>query len=388
MNMASLTCCVCASALGDPLFVSPSEIGLTSLCEPRAGRIRVWACAHCGHLQNEPLADTEKYYDSAYRISLDHDEEDQIYEAVNGRVVFRTEHQANVLLDVLPLKQGTAILDYGCAKAATLRMVAQRRSDIEIHLFDVSEMYLDHWQRFVTRERCATYQTPAAWQHKFDMVTSFFALEHIPDPLASVRKISDLLNEDGIFYTVVPDTFGNPVDFLVLDHVNHFTITSLHKLLERAGFHEIAIDNHSHRGALVASAKKRGTTSSQPPVAPVLQQAEGLARYWSGLIERLRTAQAAAQGMPAAIYGSGVYGSYIASSLLHLEEVECFLDRSPFQQGKTLFGKPVLAPEALPEHIKTLYVGLNPAIARKAMAELPWLGERNMHLIFLDDTNA
>ena len=383
MTASSMTCCVCASPLGDPLFVSLSEISLTSLCEPRAGRIRVWACQHCGHLRNEPLADTATYYDCAYRISLDHEDEDQIYEVIDGRTVFRTQHQARILLDAFPIKPGAQVLDYGCAKASTLQIVAAQRSDLEIHLFDVSEMYLAHWQRFVAPERCATYETPAAWQRKFDVVTSFFALEHIPEPLASVENIAALMNEDGIFYTVVPDTFGNPADFLVLDHVNHFTKPSLHTLLERAGFREITIDDRSHRGALVAIAKKRGIASTRPPVALALEQGGKLANYWSSLTTRLHAAEAAAPAAPAAIYGSGVYGSYIATSLVDLGRVECFLDRSRFQQGKVLFDKPVLAPEALPDHIKTVYIGLNPAIARQAMAELPWLAERDVRLIFL-----
>ena len=89
-----------------------------------------------------------------------------------------------------------------------------------------------------------------------------------------------------------------------------------------------------------------------------------------------------------AIYGSGFYGAWIASTLDRLEPLRCFLDRSPFQQGKTVFDRPVLAPEALPADVSTVFVGLNPKIARAVMAEQDWVRERDVSLVFLDEAMA
>ena len=79
-----MRCNVCDSPLGEPIFSSRSDIALTSLCERRTGRVRVWSCTHCGHLLGQPLVATEAYYASDYRILLDHDEEDEIYEMGDG----------------------------------------------------------------------------------------------------------------------------------------------------------------------------------------------------------------------------------------------------------------------------------------------------------------
>lgn len=378
-------CNVCRSPLDEPLYDSGSDVALTSLCEQRAGRTRVWSCTACGHLRGEALPDNDSYYESGYRILLDQDDEDQIYEVRGDRIVYRTDHQVDTLLSKLDLPECALLLDYGCAKASTPARLVGRRPDLQVHLFDVSAMYTGHWDRFVAPERRAMHLTPPDWAARFDVVTSFFALEHIPDPGDTVAKVAKLLQPGGVFYGIVPDTFGNVADFVVIDHVNHFTASSLHTLLRQAGFESIEVDAQAHRGALVFVARKEGARTECPPPAEAVERSRELAKYWSGLAERILESEAGAEGAPAAIYGSGFYGAYIASTLRSPASVRCFLDRSPFQQGKTLFGKPILAPEHLPDDIRTLYIGLNPAIARSVMQQMAWLHARGVTLVHLDE---
>jgi SAM-dependent methyltransferase len=330
------------------------------------------------------LTDTAAFYDVGYRISLDHEDEDQVYEVNGSQIVYRTEHQASTLLEKLKLTQGALLLDYGCAKASTPRHMLRKRPDLQLHLFDVSEMYLSHWKRLVPDiQRCATYRTPATWAGRFDVVTSFFALEHVPAPQAMVGHVASLLNKEGVFYGIVPDTFGNVADFLVADHVNHFTETSLYRLLSACGFVEISIDATVHRGALVFSARRSGHPTPPPPLPQVLERSRRLAGYWQALPGELRAAELAAGDTPAAIYGSGFYGTYIAKQLVRPERIQCFVDKSPFQQGKTLMERTVVAPEQLPAQVRTLYVGLNPVIAREALRDASWLNAERVRLVFL-----
>lgn len=378
-------CNVCHTELGDPLYKAPSEQSLTSLCELRAGRVQIWLCPACGHLRGEALPNTQDYYESDYRILLAHEEEDQIYEVQGDRIIYRTDHQVATLMSKLTLPEGARLLDYGCAKASTPRRLLASRPDLEVHLFDVSAMYTGHWEQFVPEGRWAIHDTPDDWHSSFDVVTSFFALEHIPEPGDMVSRVSELLADDGIFYGIVPDTFGNVADLVVIDHVNHFTESSLYSVLSGAGFTNISIDASVHRGALVFTARKSGPASEQPDLAACLAASRQLAAYWTGLGDRIRTAEAAHPGLPAAIYGSGFYGSYIVSMLDDPDRVQCFLDASPFQQGKTLFGRYILPPQQLPDVVRLLYVGLNPKIARTTLAGMDWLHGSSVQLVFMDE---
>lgn len=380
--MSSIACNVCGQALAEPIYRSKSAHSLTSLCELRPIQCEVWACTHCGHLRSQELVDAEQYYAADYRILLNQEDEDQIYALDGERIIYRTEHQVATLLAKLDLPAGARLLDYGCAKAHTPRQLLRQRPDLELHLFDVSHMYGEHWARFLAPERCATFSTPSEWSGSFDVVTSFFSLEHIAQPLAAVRHMASLLKDGARLYGVVPDTFANPADFVVVDHVNHFTEASLHRLLSLAGFGQIEIDAGAHRGALVFSAKLNGRSSAAPDPGLACSQAGQLASYWQQLDEQIRQSELAAGEAPAAIYGSGFYGAYIASALQTLERIGCFLDRSPYQQGRQLFGKSIVAPEALPAQVRTLFVGLNPLIARATMAAMTW--PPALKLVFLD----
>lgn len=379
-----MLCNVCNTSLDQPIYVATTNRALTSLCEIRDGTVQIWSCPQCSHLLGEAVIETQSYYESDYRISLDHDDEDQIYDIQGSHIVYRTDHQVAILLNKLEIPPHAKFLDYGCAKASTPRRLLTLRQDIQFYLFDVSEMYSSYWYQFLESERCATHHTPTDWHGQFDVITSFFALEHIPKPLDTVAHIASLLRDDGVFYGIVPDTFGNVADFVVIDHVNHFTSASLHTLLRLSGFNDIQIDSKVHRGALVFTARKQGPSTTCPEVRATYVQSKKLAKYWSELCFRVQQYEREHVNMPSAIYGAGFYGAYIASVLNWPERIEYFLDASPYQHNKQLFGKDIVSPQSLDESVKLLYVGLNPAIAREVIAKMDWLKERNLNLVFLD----
>jgi SAM-dependent methyltransferase len=344
----------------------------------------VWSCPECGHIMTSQLLDANQYYAEDYKILLNHDDEDQIYESSAGQLIYRTQHQLKILNSKLSLSVGSRVLDYGCAKAAMPKLLVAQQPDLQMHLFDVSEMYRDHWARFLQPDRWAIHHTPEQWHGSFDAVTSFFALEHIDHPVESMKAVASLLRPDGVFYGIVPDTIGNAADFIVIDHVNHFTPASLHHALRLAGFLHIDIDRDAHRGAFVFTAKLQGLTDNKPSAQEAQKYAFQLAVYWEKIDQQLAYAHTHWAQRPSAIYGSGFYGSYIASHFGKNTALRCFLDASPYQQGKTVLDLPVLAPDALPADVEVLYVGLNPAIARQVMSQLTWIKERDLQLVYLD----
>ena len=92
-----------------------------------------------------------------------------------------------------------------------------------------------------------------------------------------------------------------------------------------------------------------------------------MAAYWNEFGDRVSAFEKAGSGA-AAIYGSGFYGTFIHASLAEPDAVNCFLDQNPHRQKQTLLGKPILAPETLPDSVERLYAGLNPRVARDELA--------------------
>lgn len=376
-------CPVCDSPLGEPLYCSAHGSSLDSLGRLLPFETRVHNCSSCNHVATEPIPDLERYYAENYRISAGSDEEDQLYEIVGEKKIFRTDHQAKLLTELIEWRPGMQVLDYGCAKASTLRKALTQLPQVELNLFDVSNDYRVFWDAFVPRERQAVDVIPAEWQGHFNLVTSFFSLEHIANPRHALNEIASLLAVDGHLYLVVPDMFANPGDFVVLDHVNHFTKSSIARLITDAGLTLCWIRSDVHRGALVALASKRRSARVPLPDIEKDNDVKGLSDWWNRIAGSILDTESAYNDQ-SGIYGAGFYGSFIFASLKHPERVQCFLDNNPFLQNRQHLGLPVLRPANCPSAVSNLWIGLNPLHARRIMADVD-LGEASPRELYLSE---
>lgn len=385
-----LNCNLCSNPLTDKIYQSSSARSLTSLCTPYMGSTQVYFCHCCGHVQSAEIDNIEGYYDSDYDILVASEEEDQIYEVINGRNIYRTEHQVDTLLNKVPLPQNAMILDYGCAKSSTLRNLLDRGNTVQAHLFDVSNRYIPFWEKFLPEKCWATYSIPEQWDAQFDVVTSFFSLEHMAKPQDALQQIFRVLSPAGLFYGIVPHVFTNTADMIVVDHVNHFTKVSLDYLLRSQGFNAIEIDGNAHKGALVFVAKKRTpqpimeALPAEREVNTIYQEACKITEYWQAAGSKISAFERMlAADKRIAIYGAGFYGAFVLSCLAHPERVEYVIDQNPFLQGSKSSGIPIVSPANLPKTIDTVLVGLNPAYAERLISEIAEFGNRDITFFYL-----
>ena len=372
MVTAHLACVVCSTPSGAPIYRN-DEVSVSSTGRSFAASTVVYACAACGHAQTPPVDNIEGYYDSAYRVHLESDDADDLYDQRDGKPVYRNEHQADIALQKLDLRQSATVLDYGCGKGRSLRALLKQRPDIAGSVFDVSDAYRAKWDEFIPRERQATYVTPPDWAQHFDVVLAFFALEHVAGPREFLLNVRALLHEGGILHAIVPNVRQNPGDLIVVDHVNHFSPSSLRMLLASTGFDHVQIDERAHAAAFVIDARR---AAAPPPFVPAPADVADDVRYARESVERWATSAAkvtvfeaeVAHGRKAAIYGSGFYGVFIASHLKDRSNVAYFLDRNPHQQAKSIFDLAVRPPHDIEDDVEVVYVALNPLKAREIAA--------------------
>jgi SAM-dependent methyltransferase len=388
MNRPS--CNVCSSVLGPPVYESADNASITTMNKVIAGRTRVYFCDQCAHLQTSELPDLARYYAEEYAINLASDEDDQLYKVIDGKPVYRAQHQAETVLAKVALQPGQRVLDYGCAKAPTLRRIAARVPGLVPMTFDVTDKYTDFWDGFVASADQAVGTPRADWQGKVDVVLSFYALEHVADPGVALAAVHALLRPGGTFYFIVPNVYANIADFVVADHVNHFSDASLRALLARSGFRTVSVDDNAHDAAWVVVAERvPGNPDPHPPVKTAgIDAARSLCvemgRFWADAAQRVRAFEAGCSGDASlAIYGAGFYGNFIASSMAAPDRIACFVDQNQHLQGRTLLGRPVLAPAQLPATVTALLVGLNPRAAHQIIADIPALNARPLEMFFL-----
>ncbi|GAV19741.1 methyltransferase domain protein [Mariprofundus micogutta] len=385
--MIEQVCNVCGDSLADPVFSTVGEKSITSLCELVPTASHVFFCRRCGHVLTSPMKNIEAYYSEDYQILIDSEEEDQLVSFPDGSKIFRFELQVDTIFDKMDIPLNAKVLDYGCAKSTTLRKMCERRTDLKPYLFDVSENYLPFWDKFADSENWAVFDPKPDWKGNLDVVTSFFSLEHVSEPVAMMKQVHALLKDQGFFYCIVPNTFTNTADFVVADHVNHFSVLSIHALLVRTGFEVLEIDQDVHYGAFVIMAKKVDSANLDydfPSSESLASAVNELSEFWSGISRKIEEfeQQNDLEGA-VAIYGSGFYGTYIASCLTDMEKVVAFVDQNPFRQGLKLFGKDIVSPEKLPVETRVMYVGLNPTIARESIRSVGCLADRNISYCYL-----
>jgi SAM-dependent methyltransferase len=78
---------------------------------------------------------------------------------------------------------------------------------------------------------------------RFDVVTLFHVLEHIPHPENAIRLVDRLLRDDGVIVIEVPDVEGGLArlsgkkwGYFVRHHVNYFSARSLQNLMRQFGY--------------------------------------------------------------------------------------------------------------------------------------------------------
>lgn len=379
-----MRCRVCAAPIAEFALSIPAP-GLTSLTTPLDAPTQVAICTRCGHGQSPEPVELAAFYDSDYRISLQTEDFDQLHSVEHGKPVFRTDRQVQVLLNLVEVAKGARVLDYGAAKAQSTRRLLTVRPDLLPSVFDVSTDYRQHWREWITDDRTATYTIPEQWYGTFDLVTTYFVLEHVAEPTTHLSELRKLLKPSGKLFVIVPDPLTNTGDVLILDHVNHFTRPSLIMACALAGLRVTGVDDAGFTGGLAIAA----IPEVDPPLPASLDVESAIAdlkaacSHWHTMRERLLAKLEGVSDRPLALHGAGFYGSLVMQQIGEQFDVQLVLDANPHLQGGAFFGRPVVAPAELPDQVETVVVALNPAIAREVVGDGRLYGHR-IEAIFLD----
>lgn len=102
-------------------------------------------------------------------------------------------------------------------------------------------------------------------KRSLSLVTMFHVLEHLPDPVKSLKKIGGLLKQNGYIYIEVPNAtrMTSPHYMFFKAHTLYFTHQTLINLLVKSGF-EVLFSNPKNSGNLRVVAKVNQNLSDNP----------------------------------------------------------------------------------------------------------------------------
>lgn len=375
-------CSICGEKQMSIVFASSSEVSITSLAVLVPGKTIVSVCSHCSHVETASLFDLDQYYDSEYKIGALDADDDDLYTINEGRMVFRSEHMARIFLKKMGNVGIRSLLDYGCGKSLTSKCLMDANPNLDVFLFDVSRDYVEFWKNYRSEDKYGFFTPPPHWAASFDCVTSFFSLEHVPFPLDSLTQIRSLLKNGGLLYAIVPNIYSvNRADLLVVDHLHHYSLSSMRYALSSCGFELIDVDNDSHQQASIYIAK---AIDKIPEFSDIqidnievnngIFGIQALANYWKGVEERLRyfEEQVITSGAQRVfIYGAGIVGLYLYSKFYNKIIIAGFIDSNMHKQKKLYCGLSVYSPSSVSLLSSDfLLVGLNPGVGQSVISSM------------------
>ena len=157
-------------------------------------------------------------------------------------------------------KNSGRILDIGCGYGFFLKLM--RNSGWESYGVEISERAANYAQEKLGFNVLRGNLREAKFENKFfDVVTFWYVLEHVPDPLAELREANRVLKEEGLLIVRVPNMnvridrilskFGRwGQTFYLINpprHLFDYTAQTIRKMLIKAGFGRIKIINSCPR---------------------------------------------------------------------------------------------------------------------------------------------
>jgi 2-polyprenyl-3-methyl-5-hydroxy-6-metoxy-1,4-benzoquinol methylase len=166
-----------------------------------------------------------------------------------------------------------SVLDIACGPGSGL--LPFRDSGYEVFGIDISPSRVNFAKRILEADiLCGTFES-FAFEKRFDVIICSHFLEHTHQPLSVLKKIFNLLSDNGLCYLEVPNhfeyaTFDDPIYFA---HNNNFTKLSLSNTIQYSGFEILSEHNpktNFHQGspthlALVLGRKKESKSHITSP---------------------------------------------------------------------------------------------------------------------------
>jgi len=379
MAATNHVCKVCSTAALEEIKEFRSFPRVTSDCVPFRAGGRLLVCCHCGAVQSPAddqwFEEIREVYSGYQAYHQSGGVEQPVLDTATGELRRRSDVLLARLATLPGVPDSGRVIDVGCGIGATLKAFSMR-GGWRLYGLEIGTENLAFLRRIDGFEELYTC-SPAELPGKFDLVTMVHALEHFPEPLRTLRDLRGKIAPGGRLFVEVPNAEANPFDYVIADHMMHFSPSSLSMLAALAGFavdclsttwvaKELSMAAQPGKDSAVANEK----TSKSKTVDRVCAQIEWLQRFLNAASEAL------AGSGSFGLFGTSIAATWLCSILG--DGVSFFVEEDASRVGRLHMGRPVISPIDVVRG-SVVFMALTPQIATQIAGRL-WNAEIDVRL--------
>lgn len=337
---------------------------VTSDCKPWPVGGAMNCCGACGAIQKLPDA---KWFGEIEQIYRDY----QIYELSGGseQVIFSeagvAAPRSKGLVDFIAANAGAdragKLIDIGCGNGSQLKRLSAVMPRWRLYGSELSDSARASLQTIPNFVELYTDPTREIVE-RFDVVTMFHALEHMPDPLAALRDAAGLLNEGGRLFVEIPNAAMSPFDLLVADHLLHFSPPHLGYLASRSGLSISILRDDLVPKEITLLAERGVEVRARPAPAATMEIVRSNVAWLSAMLAE--ASETAGRARTFGVFGTAISGMWLYGALR--DKVSFFVDEDMSRVGNSFEGIPILSPAQAPAG-STVFVPLLPEVAQRVV---------------------
>jgi SAM-dependent methyltransferase len=337
---------------------------VTSDCKPWPAGGSMNCCSDCGAIQKQADA---KWFGEIEQIYRDY----QIYELSGGseQVIFSeagvAAPRSKGLVDFIAANAGAdragKLIDIGCGNGSQLKRLSAVMPRWRLYGSELSDSVRASLQTIPNFVELYTGPTREIAE-RFDVVTMFHALEHMPDPLAALRDVAGLLNQGGRLFVEIPNAAISPFDLLVADHLLHFSPAHVGYLASRAGLSVSILRDDLVPKEITLLAEPGGEPQAPPEPAATMEIVRSNVAWLSSMLTEARKTTESSGTF--GVFGTAISGMWLYGALRG--KVSFFVDEDMSRVGNCFEGIPILSPAQAPAG-STVFVPLLPEVARRVV---------------------
>jgi SAM-dependent methyltransferase len=361
-------CPICQEENGEILhtqnFVLPEG-------HPLSNGYDILCCDRCGFVYADTTV-SQKDYDIFYtKLSKYEDKKTATGGGESPYDAARIQKTAECIAEFLPDKS-VRILDIGCANGGLLGYLKKLGYNNLCGL-DPSPICAETTKQKYDIETYtgSMFELPHSLG-VFDVIILSHVLEHIQDVSTALTNLKDILDKNGILYAEVPDAkrylnfYVSPFHYFDTEHINHFSLKFLEKLLMLANFTIIGRGEKEfelHSGTIYPAIWVMARLLNRKIPLNLDLDSElcnNIIKYLKHSEEYLDTQaidELVLNCEKIIVWGIGSSTMrLLANSSLSQANIIAFVDSNPKYWGEYLMDKPIISPEELKKKTETILI--------------------------------